>query len=849
MQSYKNQAQSLINMGYAIVPINAGKKAPLIKDWQNKTFTADQVTTGVGVKCGLEGSRVCAIDIDIKDKDLAQRVSEYVQDTLGYTVERVGNAPKTLLVYRACEAGWAKVSSRKFGEARHQVEVLGAGQQFVAYAVHPDTGKPYEWVDFFGGLEVMGLDDLPVVTADQITQVIAAVETMILDAGYEPMTTGATAKPTSLSKKSDTDDFLADMPVGLSTGDINQYLEHLDPSDYDLWLKIGMAIHHETAGEGIDLWDTWSSQASNYAGYDDIVNRWASFADNKGANITAKTLIKLGNEANAKAEIELKKAVLDEYVEKINQTTDTHTLEQVAKQIGKDLNVDDFSLVNGVQSAIKEKWQKVSPTTITRPVINTMMGLKKSYGIEDVIKVRSFTEEGNANRLIRDQDGKIMYVAETDMWYLWTGNYWRKSSAVEIEQLARETVNNLVQDYMDMADGGIMGDDLDFLKKSFEAKMITNMVKFAKSDKQVLTHFEQLDGNHNLLGVGNGAIDLTTGKLHDPEPKDCITIASGVDYIAKADCPVWDQTLQDIFAGDDKVIHFVQKLIGYAVLGNPVESLFVIMYGDGSNGKSTFINTIRDVLGNHAKIANAETFLGTAANSSGAPREDILRLLGSRIVTITEPDEGGVLREGLVKAMTGGEALPARAAYGRTTVEVKPTWTAFMPTNHKPIIKGTDHGIWRRMMLIPFTVNFDNHPTIKKDPDRMEKLKAEHSGILAWIVNGALLYRKEGLKPPKKIDDTRNEYKDEMDLLSDWIKQDCVVGHGEVATNKELWKSWERYAKANGELKYISSSRVLSRRLASRFEIAKNIGKEKMRGFRGISVKISKDFEDESGKE
>ena len=845
MSSFRKQAQTLEANGFNIVPINKGKKAPLITGWQDKTFTADDVAAGVGVKCGIGEYPICAIDIDSKDELLARKIADHCHESFGYTVERVGNAPKTLLVYRADEAGWSKLSSRKFGADKYQVETLGKGQQFVAYAVHPVTGKPYEWVDLFGGLEVMQASDLPVITHDQLEQIIAYAEQVMLDAGLEPvksvMGIPATNKG-SLSKVND--DFTADMPLGLSHDGLKDYLANLDANDYDLWIKIGQALHHETGGDadGLNLWDDWSSKAHNYQGYDDIAHRWASFG--KGGNpVTARTIIKLGNEANAQAEIDLKKAVVAEYKAKIEKTATTYELEIVAKEIGKQVNADDFAMVNEVQSTIKEHWKIVSTTAITKPAINTMMGLKKTYGIEDVIKVRSFTEEGNAIRLIQDQNGKIMYIAETDMWYLWDGNHWRKSSSVEIEQLARETINKLVQDYMDLSDG-IMGEDLEFLKKSFESKMITNMVKFTRSDKAVLTSFDNLDGNRLLLGVGNGSVDLTTGKLFEPNPQDHITIVSPVDYTPKAQCPVWKQTLNDIFNNDVELIHYVQKLIGYSVMANPVESLFVIMWGDGSNGKSTFINTIRDVLGNHAKVANSETFLGTAANSSGSPREDILRLLGSRIVTITEPDEGGVLREGLIKAMTGGEALPARAAYGRTTVEVKPTWTAFMPTNHKPIIKGTDHGIWRRMVLIPFTVNFDNHPTLKKDPERANKLKAEYEGVLAWIVEGALLYQKEGLKAPKVIEDARNEYKDEMDLLSDWIKQDCVVGNGEVATNKALWESWQRFAQANGELKYISSSRMLSRRLSSRFEVAKNIGKEKMRGFKGISVKNTDEFED-----
>lgn len=841
MSSFKNQAQTLEANGFNIVPISKGKKAPLIKGWQDKTFSPNDITAGVGVKCGVGDYPICAIDIDVLDEDLSRRIADFCTDELGYAVERVGKAPKTLLVYRAAEAGWSKVSSRKFGADRYQVEVLGKGQQFVAYAIHPDTQKPYEWVDFFGGLEVMQASDLPVITLEQVEHIIQVAEQMMLDAGYAPVT--AITATNNSNQIQDNDDFTADQSVGLTNDELKGYLENIDADDYDIWIKIGQALHHETGGdvEGLNLWDDWSSTASNYQGYGDLEYRWQGFG--KGGNsVTARTIIKLGNEANAKAEHELKKAIIAEYDEKIKKAADTFEIEQTVKAICKDLDINDFATVTGVQSAVKEQWKAITGKTLSQPSLNKLMNLKPTFGLDDLYQATAFTEFGNAQRLVKEQDGKMMYVVETDMWYLWAGNYWRKGSATEIEQLAKDTVNNLILDCQDI--GGVGGDAMDFIKKSMEAKMINNMVRLARSEPTVLTDFERLDNNRMLLGVGNGAVDLTTGKLHDADPLDCITVATGVDYVASESCPVWEQTLLDIFDNDRELIHYMQKLIGYSVLANPIESLFVIMYGDGSNGKSTFINTIRDVLGNHAKVANSETFLGTAANSSGAPREDILRLMGSRVVTITEPDEGGVLREGLVKAMTGGEALPARAAYGRTTVEVKPTWTAFMPTNHKPIIKGTDHGIWRRLVLVPFVVNFDNHPTIKKDPERMAKLKAEYSGILSWIVQGALMYQKEGLKAPKVIEDARNEYKDDMDLLADWIAECCVVGNGQAATSAQLWASWQRYAHENGELKYISSSRALGKRLSTRFEAVKNSHGIRGRGFTGISVKENVDFDE-----
>ncbi|MFK7368275.1 DNA primase, partial [Acinetobacter baumannii] len=171
------------------------------------------------------------------------------------------------------------------------------------------------------------------------------------------------------------------------------------------------------------------------------------------------------------------------------------------------------------------------------------------------------------------------------------------------------------------------------------------------------------------------------------------------------------------------------------------------------------------------------------------------------------------------------------------------------PTNHKPIIKGGDHGIWRRLMMIPFQRNYDADKSLVKDPNRSEKLQAELEGVLAWLVRGALEYQQEGLNEPNKTKQARDEYRDEMDLLKDWISECCELGDYRE-TSQNLWVSWEAYAKARNELRYIPSSRALGRRLSSRFTSAKGTGGKRL--FAGIRVSVTPDselFADESSKQ
>ena len=409
-----------------------------------------------------------------------------------------------------------------------------------------------------------------------------------------------------------------------------------------------------------------------------------------------------------------------------------------------------------------------------------------------------------------------MYVPETEQWYAWTGIYWRRAAGVEMEHRAKETVWALPDEGRSIDSDGAF---VRFCADSQRAAMVRNMVSLAQSDPRVVVGVQDLDRRSTLLGASNGVVDLRSGKLLASDRAYRITTTTEVDYCPEAKCPLFESTLSDVFFGDADMISFLQRLAGYSLMGQPSESVLIIPYGLGCNGKSTVMGAIRHALGGYAMMANADTFTSSgagAAGTAGAAREDVLRLRGARYVYVGEPDEGSVLREGLVKTMTGGESLPARGLYSRTTVEVAPTWVAVMPTNHLPTIRGDDYAIWRRLMPVPFTRDFDHDVTVQKDGDRKEKLLAEAQGILAWCVRGALAYQREGLRPPECVRQAREDYRSGMDLLGEWLSECCDVGPDYVDTNARLWASWEAFANARGELRLVPSSRILARRLDAR---------------------------------
>lgn len=876
--NFQKYGRALLSNGYLIVPIKPGHKRPALDNWQTARLGAPDLTRypshGVGVLCGQGAWPVVAVDVDTTDEVLSARFVAWCQEHLGFSCERVGKAPKILLVYRADAEGWGKAASAWFahqwqpgpkgnhfsggytldGDGKpqhnapvHRLEVLGKGQQFVAYHTHPETGRPYEWVDFFGGLDSLRVEDLPVITLKQVEEALRVFAQMAGDIGLAK-------KPNSVAQvggvtSTPVDDPLMafEPPVGIDLGEARRLLSYVDNEDYDTWVKVGMSLHHEFDGDGsaLDLWDEWSSTASNYANRDDLEKRWDSFGRSGRNPTTARWLLKVGNQGKRDVVKAEKRTALDDAKGLILSCEDSIDLvNEVARKAGEAAGTD-LALRAELAGLIRARFKDLTGTNLpVADVRAAMAGGRKVVAFNK--QRRQMTEFGNAERMLDHYGEGLMYVPEIDGWFMWTGIYWRRAAGVELEHLAKETIRALPDEAKEIESDGERAEFFKFCAISQRAVMVRNMVNLAQSDPRIVVGVCDLDKTTHLLGVGNGVVDLTTGVLIPPDPTYRVTTITDTDYDALARAPLFEQTVADVFFGDKEMIGFFQRLIGYSLLGKPDEDILAIPYGSGSNGKSTVMGAIRGALGDHAKMASADTFLssGAAGGNAGSAREDVLRLRGARFVYVSEPDEGSELREGLIKSMTGGEPLPARGLYSKTTVEVMPTWVAFMPTNHRPIVKGDDHAIWRRLLPIAFTRNFDLDLTTVKDPDRAAKLVAEARGILTWCVRGALAYQKIGLQPPAAVRKARDDYKNDMDLLAEWLDECCEVGPGHVETNARLWASWEAFAKARGELRFIASAKSLGRRLQSKgMEVVKDTAGIRGRGHIGLRVRQIVDFE------
>lgn len=601
------------------------------------------------------------------------------------------------------------------------------------------------------------------------------------------------------------------------------------------WVNALMALHHEFEGsaEAFDLADEWSATGDTYGGREDVEGRWRSFGRRSGAEIiTGRWLLAWRRDQLAAQQDDRMRDALQDLQTWVAASPDMLDLQtKVMPRISSVLlefpvlEIEAFSLVaaraKGFGTPINKTEFKKLIKTERPPAASASAPL---------------TEFGNTERMLNRYADSLMFVPDTGTWYVWTGVYWRAAlgGRTEIMHFAKETVRLLPDEAAHHPDAG---EFYAFCSASQRAQMVLSMVTLAESDPRVCVPACELDKHRHLLGVKNGVVDLRTGELLPADPDLRITLTTSCDYSPNARCPTYERALRDTFFDDAEMVEYMLRTFGYALQGNPKEGVMFVAFGGGANGKGTVIDSVRKVLGGYAKAAAPETFVSDKAGggSAGGPREDLVRLRGARLLYVNEPDEGGELREGMVKSMTGDDTIPARGVHAKNSVEIRPTWTIYMPTNHKPIIKGDDFGIWRRIGLIPFERNFKADDRIKEDKGLKEKIEQELSGVLTLIVRAGIRYQREGLPVPRRVLAATENYRADMDLLSEWLDECCELDSAAETRMSELWDSWSAFAARRGNLLYVKSSTALGRRLDSRFPGRRGTGGVRMRV--GISVR------------
>ncbi|ALV02210.1 DNA primase [Bacillus siamensis] len=406
------------------------------------------------------------------------------------------------------------------------------------------------------------------------------------------------------------------------------------------------------------------------------------------------------------------------------------------------------------------------------------------------------TELGNAERIVYYHGKNIRYCNELE-WLIWNGKMWQEDSKRKIEAITAQTLRAIYGEAQATEDGYKKKQLNDWAKKCERRNIRMNSILDTRP--MVSVRKQELDSHKYLFNCENGVIDLKTGDLL-PHDRDLLfTKISPVAYEKDADCPNWKAFMESIFIDEEgnpnyEIIEFLQKAIGYSLTGETTEQVMFFLFGNGRNGKSTFINTVQQLLGDYGRQTNSDTFIKKKNDSS--INNDIARLDGARFVSAVESEEGQQLSESLVKQITGGEKMSARFLR-QEYFEFTPEFKVFFTTNHKPIVKGSDEGIWRRIRLVPFTVTIPKEKVDKKLP---QKLAAEMPGILRWAVEGCLKWQKEGLTEPEDIRKATEGYREDMDILGPYMEERCILHPTTKVEAKELYKDYKDWCFENDEI-------------------------------------------------
>jgi len=403
------------------------------------------------------------------------------------------------------------------------------------------------------------------------------------------------------------------------------------------------------------------------------------------------------------------------------------------------------------------------------------------------------TDLGNAERLVAQYGNIVRYCYERKRWLVWSGKVWQWDSGATVAALAKKTVRSIYRQVADEPDEKARDALLAHAKKSESDTRISAMVSLAQSEEGVPVHIQELDHHPFLFNCLNGTVDLTTGDLLPHRRRDMLTIMCPAEYDAAATAPLWGRFLARVTDGNSDLMEYLQRAAGYSLTGDTRLQCLFFLYGLGNNGKSTFVGTLRKLAAGYGHKASTDLFMARE-RGAGGPREDLANLYGKRFVLASEIEDGRRLAVVLIKEMTGGESITADRKYEHQ-VEFEPTHKVWLSGNHKPVITDTTLSIWRRVKLVPFTVTI---PPEEVDDTLTQRLEVELPGILAWAVQGAVRWYRDGLRECAAVTSATQEYRQDQDILAEFLADRCELHASLQCAKGSLRKTYEDWCTSTG---------------------------------------------------
>lgn len=447
-----------------------------------------------------------------------------------------------------------------------------------------------------------------------------------------------------------------------------------------------------------------------------------------------------------------------------------------------------------------------------------------------------FTDYGNAE-VFRDLYGTDFRFdrKRKDGWMHWNGNRWSDDERGFVEQAMLQMIRRRGQVAFGIADQAQRAEAMAWAQRCESGKHYFEALNRVKTMQGIVTVSTDYDTDPFLLTLSDQTLNLCTFETYAPQREDYISKQTNVTFDPEADCPLWDRFISDVFEGNEEIIRYVQCALGMCLSGDISEQAFFICHGQGANGKSTLLNTVRKVLGDYAATTSFSTFDADSRNEYG---NDMAAIKGKRFIVAIEAEQNKKLAEARVKTITGGDSVNCRFLYGEF-FEYYPTYKVWLSVNHKPQVRGADHGIWRRLHLIPFNVQFGDKPGMKPRIYDMESLLLrESAGIFNWLLAGFKMWREDGkLIKPAAIDAATHEYQSENDAVARFVEECCEESSKAVMESSDAYMAFRQWMESQGEMsRYIPNMTFWGNRMSEKGYTKVKNGRGRME-YRGIGLK------------
>lgn len=472
----------------------------------------------------------------------------------------------------------------------------------------------------------------------------------------------------------------------------------------------------------------------------------------------------------------------------------------------------------------RDKWEREDYATETiRKAVELVQETKLDQQ-KQLAAIPTFDDEdkGNAQRMAHYFGSCILHCAGA--WYIWDGRRWARDDIKQIKLFGMQLADLIdSKEYFPLWESISDDDKLaiqtlqkkDLLPHQLELKVkldgLRRQARLMRTDKGInaalsltaslrAVRAEELDADQWLLNVANGTIDLRTGQLLPHDPSRLITKLAPVKYDPNAPRELWIRTLYRIFEDETELprfneIQFLQKMLGYGLTGSVREHAFFIFHGRrGRNGKGVINRAVQAILGDYCQHIPADALLAKRGDGGG-PNPSIAKIRGARLVFAKETDRGRRLDEALIKSLTGGDSITARFLH-ENEMTFMPTFKIVLETNYNPHIDGSDDGIWERVKKLDFLKHFEEH---ERDKTLDDKLIAEYEGILAWMVEGCMMWQRDGLQETAGMKASKHEAHAEGDPVIAYAEERLVFNKDAWVRPKELYDDFQNWAYQNDE--------------------------------------------------